>query len=69
MYSRCDVKVVHCCNSYLREGGSFKQGGGAGGGVTDFEGERVGGGGWLLQQTVARKHLWLLFALDKKCQN
>lgn len=38
------TQVVHCCNSYLREGGSFEQGGGAGGGVTDFEEERVGGG-------------------------
>lgn len=30
---------MHCCNSYLREGGSLKGGGGCGG-------ERVGGGGF-----------------------
>lgn len=52
-------QVVHCCNSYLGEGGSIY-----GGGIR----RRAGGRGRLLLQTVARKHLWHLSSLSLKCQ-
>lgn len=68
MYSRCDASgaLLQLISQGRREfRAGWEGGGGAGGGVTDFEEEPMGGGR-LLQQTVARKHLWLLFALDKK---